>query len=351
MTPPVSIIVNCYNQGHYLARSVNSVLTQTFTDLECIIVDDGSTDNTRQVAEELMAADRRVRYCYKENGGLPAARNFGVAAAQGEWIQCLDADDWIDPDKIRWQLDLVKSLNNQINTVLYCDYQRVFFDENDGGIESQPNVIGAMTAPELIRRLLLPDFLANSPHPALQQCMLMHRSVLEKARFPEEMKALGDRYFALDILVQGAQFIYAPMIGAFYTKHKSNRTNSWQYMKNYYLRFYEKVHREQPHLRHQCDIGLEYLLNEAIRDREQANFERLVAITETPVNLAIWDKKVPIQGAAVLKFAYGVRNLIPSFILYEKYRGPRSKKLLSLVTSPLSFVQRSFDKGLRTWDK
>ncbi|WP_199245191.1 glycosyltransferase family 2 protein [[Phormidium] sp. ETS-05] len=334
MIPTVSIIVNCYNQGHYLARSVNSVLTQTFTDLECIIVDDGSTDNTRQVAEELMAGDGRVRYYYKENGGLPAARNFGVAAARGDWIQCLDADDWIDPDKIKFQLEMVKSLENVTNIVLYCDYERVFFDENDAVTDRQQNAIGAMTSPELIRRLLWPDFLANTPHPALQQCMLMHRSVLEKSRFPEEMKALGDRYFALDILGKGAKFIYAPIIGAFYTKHKSNRTNSWQYMKNYYLLFYEKVHREQPDLRHQCDIGLEYLMNEAIRDREAENFHRLLAITETPVNLAIWDKNLKIKGAAFLKLAYKIRNLIPSFILYEKYRGPRSKKILSLLGIP-----------------
>ena len=205
MAPLVSIIVNCYNQAHYLERSVKSVLAQTLTDLECLIVDDGSTDNTRQVAENLMALDSRVRYCYKENGGLPAARNFGVQQAKGEWIQCLDADDWIHEDKTRFQLEHLKGWENQ-EIVFYCDYERVFIDADEKIVERQPNLIGNLNSEELIQRLLIPDFLAGSPHPALQQCMLMKRSIFEKCHFPEEMKALGDRYFGIDILVNGVTF-------------------------------------------------------------------------------------------------------------------------------------------------
>jgi glycosyltransferase involved in cell wall biosynthesis len=340
MAPLVSIIINCYNQAHYLERSVNSVLAQTFTDLECVIVDDGSTDNTREVAEKLMELDSRVRYCYKENGGLPAARNFGVQQAKGEWIQCLDADDWIHEDKTRFQLEHLKGWEDpppnpllqkggEQEIVFYCDYDRVFIDADEQIVETQENIIGHLNSEELIQRLLIPDFLAGSPHPALQQCMLMKRSIFQKCQFPEEMKALGDRYFGVDILVNGVTFVYVPMVGAFYTKHKGNRTNSWKYMKNYYILFYEKVYREQPDLRKLCHIGLEFLLNEAIRDREQENFDRLVKITEIPINLKIWNLSWKIYGSLGLRLAYGLRSLIPSFLLYEKYQGPRSKKILS----------------------
>lgn len=343
MTPVVSIIVNCYNQAHYLERSVKSVLAQTFTDLECIIVDDGSTDNTRQVAENLMSLDERVRYCGRENGGLPSARNFGVEQAKGEWIQCLDADDWIHEDKTRFQLEHLakiieqesakqesaKQESTQKNLVLYCDYERVYIDKEERIAAREPNTIGALNREQFIQRLLVPDFLAGSPHPALQQCMLMHKSIFEKNRFPEELKALGDRYFGVQILKNGVTFVYAPIVGAFYTKHQGNRTNNWNYMKNYYTQFYEKVAREYPDLPPLCGVGLEYLINEAVRDKEPEQLERLEKILATAIALKIWNQAIPIGHPVWLKLAYAIRAITPSFLLYEKYQGPRSKKILS----------------------
>ncbi|MBA3921646.1 MAG: glycosyltransferase family 2 protein, partial [Nostocaceae cyanobacterium] len=134
MAPFVSVIVNCFNQGHYLERSVKSVLSQTFTDLECLIVDDGSTDNTRQVAENLINQDPRVHYFFKQNSGLPSSRNFGMQQAQGEWIQYLDADDWIHQDKIRFQLEYLP-LAPALDIVLYADYERVFIGANEEILE------------------------------------------------------------------------------------------------------------------------------------------------------------------------------------------------------------------------
>ncbi len=95
MKPVVSVIIPCYNHAHYLQYAEQSVLAQTSTDWEAIIVDDGSTDNTREVAERF--ADPRVRYIYQENRGLSAARNTGISAAQGRFLAFLDADDEWDP--------------------------------------------------------------------------------------------------------------------------------------------------------------------------------------------------------------------------------------------------------------
>lgn len=100
----VSVIIPCFNCAQYLPRAVGNVLSQTFTDLECIIVDDGSTDDTRKITETLMKTDSRVRYLFKEHGGVSAARNFGIKHAKGEWIQQLDADVCLHKDKIRFQL-------------------------------------------------------------------------------------------------------------------------------------------------------------------------------------------------------------------------------------------------------
>ncbi|MBW4636254.1 MAG: glycosyltransferase [Iphinoe sp. HA4291-MV1] len=329
MSPLVSVIVNCFNQGCYLERSVSSVLSQSFAELECLIIDDGSTDNTRQVAEGLMNRDKRVKYYYKENGGLPSSRNFGIQKAQGEWIQCLDADDWIHEDKIRFQISYLEQVDVNDDIVFYCDYERVFIGENQNILNTQENVIGSLTKDELIQRLLIPDFLADSPHPALQQAMLMKKSILSQTKFPEHLKALGDRYFAVAILMAGANFIYTPMIGAYYTKHQSNRTNSWNYMKNYYILFYESMKKNYPGLNNLYQIGLEFFLDEAIMEKEEEEFERLLKIVSMPVRLL--DKRIQINHKKQLIFFKNIRKILPSFLLYEKYRGHRTKKLISII--------------------
>ncbi|MGI0493396.1 glycosyltransferase family 2 protein [Alkalinema pantanalense CENA528] len=327
MAPKVSIIVNCFNQSQYLARSVQSVLAQTWTDLECLIVDDGSTDATPQVAAELVQSDPRVQYFRKENGGLPAARNFGVAQAQGDWIQCLDADDWIHADKIRAQLAQVENRVPQ-GLVIYCDYERVLLDAADQIVDRQPHAIGQLSSEALIQRLLLPDFLVNTPHPALQQCMLMHRSVLVLAKFPEQFKALGDRYFAIEILQQGAEFVHTPMVGAFYTKHQTNRTNNWAYMCSYYILFYETLAQQYPQRLSQCQAAIDLLINEAIQEKQTENFQRIVKMLTIPVHLKLWNQVFTVRQRWLLRVLYQLRCQTPNFILYEKYRGPRSQRVL-----------------------
>ncbi|MEM0575267.1 glycosyltransferase family 2 protein [Flavobacterium polysaccharolyticum] len=93
--PKVSIVVPCYNQAEYLAEALQSVLDQTYENWECIIVNDGSPDNTKEVAQKWVKKDSRFIYLYKENGGLSSARNAGIAVAEGEFILPLDADDRI----------------------------------------------------------------------------------------------------------------------------------------------------------------------------------------------------------------------------------------------------------------
>lgn len=341
MPPLVSIIINCFNQGHYLERSVRSVLSQTYTDIECLIIDDGSTDTTRQVSEQLMGIDQRVQYFFKENSGLPASRNFGVQKAQGEWIKCLDADDWIHEDKIRFQLEHLGKINNRENVIFYSDYERVFIDAEENIVNRQDNIIGSLTTEQLIQRLLIPDFLADSPHPCLQQAMLMHKSIFSKIKFPEYLKALGDRYFGIDVLRAGANFVYTPMIGAYYTKHQTNRTNNWPYMRNYYILFYENVVQKHPDLNNLCTTGLEYLLEEAIREQDKSTFEQLINIVPTPVTL--FDKKIKIHNRFTIKMVNKIRRITPSFLLYEKYRGPRSKKIISLVSEKINFVKNTLN--------
>jgi glycosyltransferase involved in cell wall biosynthesis len=94
----ISIIVPCYNQAQYLDEALQSVFDQTYSNWECIIVNDGSPDNTDVIAKEWTKKDFRFKYIYQENGGLSSARNVGISFAMGEFILPLDADDKIDTE-------------------------------------------------------------------------------------------------------------------------------------------------------------------------------------------------------------------------------------------------------------
>lgn len=106
MTPSISVIIPSYNSEKTLSRAINSVLSQNFPVLEILVIDDGSTDGTRNLIEKEFP---QVRYIYQNNQGASAARNNGATVAQGEWLALLDADDLWKPGKLAKQWDIIQS--------------------------------------------------------------------------------------------------------------------------------------------------------------------------------------------------------------------------------------------------
>ena len=104
--PLVAIIVPCYNQGQYLGECLDSVLAQTDQEWVCIVVDDGSTDETAVVAKEYCLKSDKIHYHYQENAGLPATRNKGIALTDSKYILPLDADDMLEPNYLEVVLGL-----------------------------------------------------------------------------------------------------------------------------------------------------------------------------------------------------------------------------------------------------
>lgn len=96
----ISIIVPIYNIEKFLPCCIDSILAQTFTEWELILVDDGSKDTCGSICDEYATKDGRIRVIHKPNGGLTSARNAGLAMASGEWVMHLDGDDWIEPDML-----------------------------------------------------------------------------------------------------------------------------------------------------------------------------------------------------------------------------------------------------------
>ena len=124
----VSIIMPSYNQGDYLGEALDSVLAQTYSDWECIIIDDGSTDNTKDIAELYCNKDKRVKYLYQENQGVVVARNNAISKCSGELILPLDGDDRIGASYLEKAVKILKS--NPNIKVVYCDAE--FFGGKTG---------------------------------------------------------------------------------------------------------------------------------------------------------------------------------------------------------------------------
>ena len=123
----VSVVIPVYDGEAFVARAIGSVLSQTHTEVEAVVVNDGSRDGTADVIEALAEGDERVRVVHKQNGGLAAARNTGIEHARGEYVNFLDADDWLLDHKLRLQLGALAGAPDR--DLVYSDYVKV--DEAD----------------------------------------------------------------------------------------------------------------------------------------------------------------------------------------------------------------------------
>lgn len=119
MNKIVSVIIPMYNAAQYIEETINSVVSQTYTSWECIVVDDGSVDNSAEIVQRMAENDDRIVYVYQNNSGPSAARNNGLSLAKGEYIQFLDADDILLPD--RFAIMIEEYVDVQPNVILYSN--------------------------------------------------------------------------------------------------------------------------------------------------------------------------------------------------------------------------------------
>ncbi len=171
--PKVSVIVPIYNVQDYLRQCLDSVIGQTFSDYELILVDDGSTDGSGLICDEYDNKDKRVKVIHQENAGLPAARKVGIEHSQGEYVLYVDADDWVDDN----HLDiLVRKAEQEEADVVICGFYFEFPRKQVKSvnspasltgkgviIESFKNSIHAGVVFKLIRRSLFTDYHISFP--------------------------------------------------------------------------------------------------------------------------------------------------------------------------------------------
>ena len=166
----VSVIIPAYNIEDYIGRCLDSIISQTYKNLEIIVVDDGSRDHTGEILDNYAKKDRRIKVIHKENGGVSSARNKGIEAAEGDYIGFIDGDDLIESEMYKTLVDLLEEENADI---AHCGYQMVFPDRvdyyhNTGKKKIQTTeeglkdlLSGEMIEPGLVNKLYKKELIKN----------------------------------------------------------------------------------------------------------------------------------------------------------------------------------------------
>ena len=189
MSDLVSIVVPCFNYGRYLPDCVRSLAAQSHANWECIIVDDGSTDNTSEICHSLAASESRIKVVRQRNLGVNAARNTGLRLATGEYIQLLDADDMLECDKLRVQVEYLRA-HSEIDVVLG---EAAFFDSRSTGELRRWRRVGATGATARVSgsgHLILRALVAGNI--AVIHAALVRRNVFDLIGFLDEEMELNE---------------------------------------------------------------------------------------------------------------------------------------------------------------
>jgi glycosyltransferase involved in cell wall biosynthesis len=257
--PKISVIVPTYNRSELLPRAINSILNQTFKDFELIIVDDGSTDNTKKIIEKYSENDSRIKYIYQENsGGPPRPKNTGIKIAKGNYIAFLDSDDEWLPSKLEEQIK--KYIENDKN-------------HNIGLVGCGAIIINKATKEK--EYFTPPRFLLKKTPEILQKTIahscssiIIKKTVFEDSGlFDENIKVLDDRDLYIRILNK-YKFIFIQKPLFKYYVHDNNVTNKKNEHKSIkdeqlMLKKYKKIYLTQPDIYYDKlkEIGRFYVIN------------------------------------------------------------------------------------------
>jgi glycosyltransferase involved in cell wall biosynthesis len=206
----VSIIIPAYNAERYIAEAIDSVLDQTWPDVECIVVDDGSTDRTADIIRRYRNG---VKYFYQENAERSAARNRGFAESSGDFISFLDADDYIAPGKIEEQMTFMDA-QPDYDVV----YSRVLYFRDDGRRNFR-EIRRPLPTGDILNKLLFRNFISlGSP--------LLRRAVIERCGgFDTRLSYNEDWEFWMRLAVVGIRFGFFDACNLFCRVHEESSTS------------------------------------------------------------------------------------------------------------------------------
>ena len=246
----LSVVIPVYNVEKYIKQCLDSVLAQSFTDFELILVDDGSTDSSGNVCDEYAKLDSRVRVLHTENQGVVTARRTGVNLARGEYTACIDSDDWLDLDYYRCVFETVEKTNADvlISSVVKCGGKRVETTNLHHGYYDR----------EAMEQIIFPQMMYDTRKehyhitPSLWNKVFrtkLLRSVYEKV---DSMVTLGEDAVCTYPCIARASSVYIVKNNACY----NYREDHFSMVNHCDLRLLQRVYRLAENMRYQfCDLS------------------------------------------------------------------------------------------------
>ena len=199
----ISIIVPVYNTEHYLPRCIDSILDQSFTDFELLLIDDGSTDGSGKICDAYAEKDNRIRVLHKENGGVSSARNLGLRVAAGNWICFVDSDDELMPDGLQVMAD---GISDEVSMVMagYHEYEDDRLMVDTGVMDVKGRVIDRKEA------LLMMYPSEDKVYMGYSVAKLFNRELVNRfgTSFNEKIAIKEDTLFVVAYLCQSEKPVY-----------------------------------------------------------------------------------------------------------------------------------------------
>jgi glycosyltransferase involved in cell wall biosynthesis len=213
--PLISVIVPAYNVQSYLETCIESIVAQTYTNLQIIIIDDGSTDNTAILCDQLARTDSRITVFHTGNKGVSHARNIGLEYARGDYIYFIDADDWLDQETYSVSIDVLKESSIQMLQFPHC--------KNEGDKPTtnlkEPKIICNkvdMFNLWIKQNKVLTNYVCDK---------IFHKDIFSSLRFTENIR-FEDRYIFSDILLSASKIVLSPWGLYHYRQHGTQYTNN-----------------------------------------------------------------------------------------------------------------------------
>ena len=216
----ISIIVPIYNVEKYLRQCLDSIQDQSYQNFECLLINDGSPDNSADICKEYVSKDPRFRYIEKENGGVSSARNLGLEHSKGEYITFIDSDDWVDSDYLEV---LYKSLTDEKADVAVSTYKQFNMDDNNYYVHSYQRGYEKkiFTGPELIDEFIALDTFDHSYRFVCGK--LVRKCLLDKIAFNEKTTLGEDMEFWLKLYLISNKIVYVNRDSYVYRVDNVNR--------------------------------------------------------------------------------------------------------------------------------
>lgn len=197
----VSVILPIYNCEKYIERCINSILNQTYQNMQILLIDDGSTDNSGMICDNYSKSDSRIVVVHKKNEGVSKARNMGLELAEGEYITFVDADDWIENNMIE---KMVSILEEKKVDIVRCNFFRNYRDgsEKVNDIDYSEEIYDIILNKDAIKNKIITKSLEAKLRTYMYLLVFKKKLINEKLRFESEICLMEDLIFELQLLLK-----------------------------------------------------------------------------------------------------------------------------------------------------